>query len=110
MLRTIFLRLLHQFSKQTQPLGIDLVDDCSTDTIPVLHQLQFKTTEYVFKLPVNSGTEFSRNSFNTNGNYIAFLDADDVWKPHKLQVQFSSYITNVLFVLRMYKCRRKAAQ
>jgi glycosyltransferase involved in cell wall biosynthesis len=39
-----------------------IVDDCSTDNTCSIHQLQFKTTEYVFKLPVNSGTEFSRNT------------------------------------------------
>ena len=68
-----------------------LVDDCSTDTtIAIATSIAIQDNRIrVFKLPVNSGTGIARNTAVTlaAGNYIAFLDADDVWKPHKLQVQ-----------------------
>ncbi|MFV8362573.1 glycosyltransferase family 2 protein [Flavobacterium sp. ZT3P35] len=68
-----------------------LVDDCSTDnTVSIATSIAIQDNRIrIFKLPVNSGTGIARNTALTQaaGNYIAFLDADDVWKPHKLQVQ-----------------------
>lgn len=70
-----------------------LVDDCSSDeTFSIIsnyasHDKRVKA----FKLDKNSGAGVARNFAiqEAQGNYIAFLDADDLWKPEKLEKQLS---------------------
>jgi len=69
-----------------------IVDDCSTDNSSSIIK-QFSNIDSRIKLYVleqNSGTPATpRNKgFNkTRGDYIAFLDSDDVWHPRKLETQ-----------------------
>jgi len=86
-----------------------LVDDCSTDnTGSIATSIAIQDNRIrIFKLPVNSGTGIARNTALTQatGNYIAFLDADDVWKPHKLQVQLQFLEEHQLpFTFSFYDC------
>ncbi|MGO7041049.1 glycosyltransferase family 2 protein [Rhizobium acaciae] len=66
-----------------------VVDDCSTDdTLNVLKTVVDERLR-VLQLPRNSGGGAARN-FGIDaakGEYIAFLDSDDVWLPKKLEVQ-----------------------
>ena len=68
-----------------------LIDDFSNDkTIAIVNQ--FVTQNPNIKLLVNEanlGAAISRNKgiMEAQGDYIAFLDADDLWKPEKLQLQ-----------------------
>lgn len=68
-----------------------IVDDCSTDeTFSVLSNFSSQDSRIkVFKLDTNSGAGVARNFAiqQASGNYIAFLDADDLWKPEKLEKQ-----------------------
>ncbi len=68
-----------------------LVDDGSTDnTIAVISKLKEVDNRIeVTILDKNSGTGVARNEAlrKAQGKYIAFLDADDLWKPDKLQKQ-----------------------
>ncbi|MCO6174801.1 glycosyltransferase [Flavobacterium sp. NRK F10] len=68
-----------------------LVDDVSTDhTVSVLRSFAKQDTRIkVFQLAENSGPGVARNFAiqQAQGNYIAFLDADDLWKPEKLEKQ-----------------------
>lgn len=43
----------------------------------------------IHKLPTNQGAGFARNIGikASRGDYICFLDADDIWKPQKLEIQ-----------------------
>ena len=68
-----------------------VVDDCSTDTTPeLLRELSHQDDRIV---PVfnrmNRGAAGSRNVALEicAGEYIAFLDSDDLWRPSKLDVQ-----------------------
>jgi glycosyltransferase involved in cell wall biosynthesis len=71
-----------------------LVDDGSTDgSAAIARRYAERHPEQVCYLEhlghVNRGMSASRNLgvSNARGKYIAFLDADDVWLPHKLEQQ-----------------------
>ena len=69
-----------------------IVDDCSTDnTDEVLSEIHDDRIKY-FKNEKNSGAAVSRNKAlrEARGQWIAFLDSDDLWMPGKLekQIQF----------------------
>ena len=68
-----------------------LVDDCSTDeTHQKLLELAKKDERIkVFKNENNSGAAVTRNVGldNATGDYVAFLDSDDLWHAQKLEKQ-----------------------
>lgn len=66
-----------------------IVDDCSTDsTDEVLETIKDSRIRY-FKNDKNSGAAVSRNKAlrEAKGQWIAFLDSDDLWMPEKLEKQ-----------------------
>ncbi len=69
-----------------------IVDDCSTDnTVEVVRKWITSHPSHftLHVLPVNVGPAAARNRGirEAKGEWIAFLDADDIWMPHKLEVQ-----------------------
>ena len=76
-----------------------LIDDASSDeTIAILKP--FKESDSRIKLfqhNQNKGAAEARNlgTKMATGNYIAFLDADDLWKENKLELQVSQLINNI---------------
>lgn len=87
-------------SQTYQNFEIIVVDDCSNDsscdiiqkyasTDPRLTLIQSETNFGGPAKPRNIGIKHAR------GEFIAFLDADDVWKPHKLQTQLDFLIANM---------------
>ncbi|MBF7092753.1 glycosyltransferase family 2 protein [Flavobacterium sp. ALJ2] len=70
---------------------IILVDDASIDnTVAIIKEFaQADNRIKIIELEKNSGNGFARNiALNkANGRYIAFLDADDLWFPQKLEKQ-----------------------
>ncbi len=73
-----------------------IVDDCSKDkTANVIKQFSDSRVKY-FKLEMNSGAAIARNEAleKAQGKYIAFLDADDMWKPEKLEKQLDFMMKN----------------
>lgn len=68
-----------------------IVDDCSTDnTDEVLSRISDSRIR-IFKNDRNSGAAVSRNRAlrEAKGQWIAFLDSDDLWMPEKLEKQIS---------------------
>ena len=68
-----------------------LVNDCSTDKcVEIIKEYQQKDKRIkLFSNTKNSGAAISRNKGieESRGRYIAFLDADDLWEPKKLEKQ-----------------------
>ena len=78
-------------SQTFQDWEMIIVDDCSTDdTESVINPYCQKDSRIIYKkLEVNSGAAVARNTAMSiaKGQYIAFLDSDDLWLPDKLTIQ-----------------------
>jgi glycosyltransferase involved in cell wall biosynthesis len=78
---------------QTLPdFELILVDDGSTDDA-VERAASFKDSRLTILSQPNSGapTALNRGISVARGEYVAFLDADDLWRPDKLQIQSESF-------------------
>ncbi len=68
-----------------------IIDDASTDTtLQIIEELKAKENRIkIFKFPSNVGAGIARNKGIeiAKGDFIAFLDADDLWKSNKLEKQ-----------------------
>jgi glycosyltransferase involved in cell wall biosynthesis len=74
-------------AQQFTDFELIVVDDGSTDNTAETASA-FGNRVRVLRKP-NGGTSSARNMgiLNSKGDYIAFLDADDLWKPEKLSLQ-----------------------
>lgn len=68
-----------------------IVDDCSTDNTDELVAKYKDDRIKYFKNEKNSGAAFARNRAmrEAQGEWIAFLDSDDLWTPEKLEHQIN---------------------
>ena len=86
-----------------------IVDDCSKDnTVSIIEQyISDDDRIKLWRLYKNSGAGIARDFavLKAKGDYIAFLDADDLWKPLKLekQLQFLKD-NNYHFTFSFYDC------
>ena len=77
-----------------------VVDDCSSDqTVKIVQEISKQDPRIkVLQQNLNKGAAIARNRAleAVSGRYVAYLDADDMWKPTKLekQVQF----------MKLHKC------
>jgi glycosyltransferase involved in cell wall biosynthesis len=75
-----------------QNLEIIIVDDASTDkTEELIATVKDSRLRYI-RHQTNLGGANARNTGidAAQGEYIAFLDSDDVWLPHKIELQLST--------------------
>lgn len=90
--RTIKECLLSVIKQTILPYEIIVVDDGSSDR-SLLILSEFKNTQKSINLKIitqaNGGPSKARNTGirNAKGNWIAFLDSDDIWLPNKLEEQ-----------------------
>ncbi|MDY1544595.1 glycosyltransferase family 2 protein [Lactiplantibacillus pentosus] len=69
-----------------------IVDDCSTDeTFSCIEQYTNDHRVNAVRLSSNHGVAYARNSAIkiAEGKFVAFIDADDIWMPEKLDRQIS---------------------
>jgi glycosyltransferase involved in cell wall biosynthesis len=78
--------------------GVDVevvvVDDGSTDTTPAILAQQSEDPRVVVVTQENRGVAAARNEAmrRARGEFIAFIDADDIWLPDKLQRQLKLFL------------------
>jgi glycosyltransferase involved in cell wall biosynthesis len=102
-------RAVHSVLSQTVlPSELIIVDDCSTDsgkTIQVIQALAEQAREliqvHVILKDKNGGPASSRNiGWDLAANsFIAFLDADDIWHPQKIEFHYQWMIDHPQAVL-----------
>ena len=73
---------------------IIFIDDGSTDNTKELLLKNHNSVRYYYQ--ENQGPASARNKgiHLARGKYIAFLDADDLWKPNKLELQINEFLKN----------------
>lgn len=86
-----------------------IVDDCSTDnTTSIIEQFVINDNRIHFlQLEKNSGAGIARDVAlsKATGDYISFLDADDLWKPLKIEKQLQFLKENSIhFTFSFYDC------
>jgi glycosyltransferase involved in cell wall biosynthesis len=85
-----------------------IVDDCSSDnTEQVIHEIQQTDSRiHFFKLDQNSGSGVARNKGieSASGDYMTFIDSDDIWFPGFIEKSIETIInTKTPFVYSSYK-------
>lgn len=79
------------FAQTYNNIEIVLVDDQSRDkSAEIIKRYQENHPEIIYYLqPENKGAGHARNKALelAKGQYVAFLDADDIWKPEKIEKQ-----------------------
>ena len=102
-------RALQSVADQTfQVTEVIVIDDASTDnTIEkvVEYSKNSKITIQLLHSDRNTGPGSARNRGwdNSKGEFIAFLDADDVWHPRKLEIQVREMETYSSFVMSCHE-------
>jgi len=101
---------IHSVQNQTyQNWEMIVVDDCSTDQTATIIEQFVKNDARIrfFQLEKNSGAGIAREMAlsQAKGDYISFLDADDLWKPLKLEKQLQFLKDNKIhFTFSFYDC------
>lgn len=95
--------------KQTYPnWELIIVDDCSKDdTLKVLEKYQDDPKIKVISNQVNSRAAITRNNGLklAQGQYLAFLDSDDLWSADKIEKQIAFLADkNACFSFTSYDC------
>lgn len=84
-----------------------ITDDCSSDgTFQLINEMANSDKRIsVYKNQVNSGAAVSRNKSlkHSAGEYIAFIDSDDVWLPNKLEKQLEFMGKEIDFSFTAYE-------
>jgi len=86
-LESVLVQQAHGFG---ETLEVIVVDDGSTDTTKAMLETHFP--EVIYRYQANSGVSAARNAglALARGEWVALLDSDDEWLPHKLAVQFDA--------------------
>lgn len=78
------------FVQTFRDIEVIVVDDGSTDDTPAILDSISDRRLKQFRIP-NSGSPCARNVGlrHAHGEFVAFIDADDRWRPRKLETQLA---------------------
>jgi glycosyltransferase involved in cell wall biosynthesis len=89
-------RALNSVENQTMhPKEVIVIDDCSSDQTNAIIREYMNTSKLNIRHEIqatNAGAGSARNVgwLVASEKYVAFLDADDMWHPNKLEIQFNA--------------------
>jgi glycosyltransferase involved in cell wall biosynthesis len=89
--RTIAEAIASVRAQTVAPIEIIVVDDCSQDDTLAKLDAMAAADLHVIRSPSNRGGSAARNRGieAACADYVAFLDADDLWTPRKLELQLT---------------------
>jgi glycosyltransferase involved in cell wall biosynthesis len=92
--RTIRATVRSALDQEDVALEVIVVDDGSSDNTPELVETIADPRVRLVRQP-NGGAPSARNTGiqHATGDWVAFLDSDDLWVPHKLKAQLSALAT-----------------
>ena len=76
-----------------QNIEFIICDDGSTDTTKDI-VARFPSVKYFFQNNQGQGAGRNNAALQANGEYLAFIDADDSWAPEKIEIQVSIFKNN----------------
>jgi len=81
-------------NQSLKPEQVIVIDDGSTDDTEKIIKSYQPHVDYLYQ--ENSGANAARNKGveNTTGQFVAFLDSDDMWEPEKLEIQMRWLLKN----------------
>lgn len=100
-------RSLNSIINQTyKNLEILVIDDCSSDNTKEIVKIYNDSRIKYIRHNLNKGLAQARNTGmeNSTGEFMAFLDDDDEWLPHKLKEQLKVFQNSELKNLGMVMC------
>jgi len=74
------------YAQDYRPLEVIVVDDGSVDRTTDIAQ-SYQEARYIYQTNQGHGRAKNVGIAAARGKFLAFLDADDLWAPHKLRVQ-----------------------
>jgi glycosyltransferase involved in cell wall biosynthesis len=93
---TIFNSIMSILSQDYENWELIIINDCSTDsTLQIVKKFKDNRIK-IINNSINSGVGFSRKvGFeNSTGDFIAFLDSDDIWANNKVSMQLEYMLKN----------------
>lgn len=93
-------------------LEVIVIDDASKDHTPTVMERYCDSRVEYYRHNINKNGSAARNTGikHATGDYIAFLDSDDEWLPHKLELQLARIqeVTNTVAVYCDVELKRES--
>ena len=91
-------------AQQYPNIEIIVVDDASTDETPNILESMSDHVRHIRQDRAGASVARNRGILASAGEYVAFLDADDIWHPEKLEIQYVFMRDNPDVVLSGHPC------
>ena len=78
-------------SQSYRPIEVVILDDGSTDNSAVIAQRYLPSIKYYYQPNGGLASALNHGISRSEGEYLAFIDADDLWLPDKLTLQLKTF-------------------
>jgi glycosyltransferase involved in cell wall biosynthesis len=74
-----------------RPIEVVILDDGSTDNTAVIAKRYLPSIKYYYQPNGGIASALNHGIAQSEGEYLSFLDADDLWLPDKLTIQMKTF-------------------